>query len=889
MSSTTSNTEYNDSAVFLQNSSLVYPISCVECRRRKIKCCKRYPCKQCVKRSIKCEFPEKFRSIEIGDIINNEISRDPNIISPLSTSGSNILSSTISVNLAKENESLKAKISNLESRLENINFFNNKRLLNNNNNNNNLHDGDEDLYEDIEYNDSELSKEKYYGPNSAIFMVKSTADAKNLEFDQFIKVKTELKHKRELPMLLTPENNNNNNNNNNSSFITDNENLKMSNFSLICQLVSIFFQLRNYCNNFINEKDVFNFLHNYATIKNWSNDDDLLLLIMIIVTTLRSMRRDDPLLVEYNLKFEVINSRLMKQFEHLKNGIRNETIRSLQSYVLACEHYYYYSQAEKSWNMLFHTVANAYSLGLHVYDKEIEISLKNTKKNTLKVIQNDPRTSLWLTINFISSVLCSVVGRPNPVTFTFQPLIKNLDIKLNYKIAISELIKKSTKILIESYKVTIDYKKIMEIDEQFESEIEIYNKLILDNAEERQRLQELELEKLRYRTKRQHLDHNNNNQRQPTKAIKAENQTDNSAKTYRHNQANDFNYILNNEKDSKFSSMDSLSSSGNSASSFTEKFSLLDTDCETYCDLLLCYANRSKFHQPFMSTYQTSTKILLNSVLKVCHYAILLIKTLQKKINNVNFAAIYPFFYCFLYQSFIVFYTFLHLDFENILCFYKFEILEISQHLDQLYKLIDDFYWKQNAIRIIKKIKELVNKFKRQYEKWIKESNTGNLYPISSNQNLANLANANKSVESQSTPVSPFANNGCDSHSNSNRNLKSLFPEISERESSIRVSNGSANNVNVGSNVNANNNNLFGIDTNTFQWDKTLFDNFTVDPVLGFDLNDPFFISNPEGGIPNDYFGNNRLSDGSISRGSIEAMTSTENVNDTKKTLKRQR
>lgn len=45
--------------------AMVLPISCNECRRRKIRCNRVHPCKNCIPRGISCTYPEKFRSIEL--------------------------------------------------------------------------------------------------------------------------------------------------------------------------------------------------------------------------------------------------------------------------------------------------------------------------------------------------------------------------------------------------------------------------------------------------------------------------------------------------------------------------------------------------------------------------------------------------------------------------------------------------------------------------------------------------------------------------------------------------------------------------------------------------------------------------------------------------------
>ncbi|KAH3663704.1 hypothetical protein OGAPHI_005105 [Ogataea philodendri] len=47
-------------------SKKVVPVSCLECRRRKIKCDRGIVCKSCERKKLKCEYPETFRSIKIS-------------------------------------------------------------------------------------------------------------------------------------------------------------------------------------------------------------------------------------------------------------------------------------------------------------------------------------------------------------------------------------------------------------------------------------------------------------------------------------------------------------------------------------------------------------------------------------------------------------------------------------------------------------------------------------------------------------------------------------------------------------------------------------------------------------------------------------------------------
>ena len=77
------------------------PISCTECRRRKIKCNKLLPCNQCTVKNRTCEYPAKFRSIEIDHLVAEPTIQN-SVSLPVSLEASRYPSETAAVNTPKE-------------------------------------------------------------------------------------------------------------------------------------------------------------------------------------------------------------------------------------------------------------------------------------------------------------------------------------------------------------------------------------------------------------------------------------------------------------------------------------------------------------------------------------------------------------------------------------------------------------------------------------------------------------------------------------------------------------------------------------------------------------------------------------------------------------------
>ncbi|GME76771.1 unnamed protein product [Ambrosiozyma monospora] len=384
-------------------------------------------------------------------------------------------------NLVKENESLRLKIRDLKlkhKRQRLKNGFHNDDDDDDDFNSNNGKRHKNSTGSNTEGDEEKLSASpRYYGPNSANFMITNSLTKTEMsEFDSFIKVRKQLNQKRKLPMLISKD------------CKVKKSKLNDENLNLIITLINKFFHLRYMYCNYLHREPLIEFLNNYPNINTWSNNEDctLLLIIILLIVCLRSMPHNDEIMIKYKLNYTTLRPSLYKQYRNLRNGIQLETTTSLRAYTLECEDLFFNDEVEQSWNLLFRIVSSAYSLGLHVYDDSIVKTLKaESSIYSADIVRANPKSSLWLIINFISATLCSVLGRPNPVTFNYEPLLKNYPIRLNYKIALAGLVKKSTDILIESYKVTIKLDTILDIDDAFLNEAIIYEKILIDTRNTR--------------------------------------------------------------------------------------------------------------------------------------------------------------------------------------------------------------------------------------------------------------------------------------------------------------------------------------------------------------------------------------------------------------------
>lgn len=729
------------------------PISCLECRRRKIKCNKMVPCNQCTVKDRKCEYPGKFRSIEVDELVvdGKSLVDDGLPTAPSTTKGTHddqrysmnhsaslkrkklANGSSLSVNgptgngessegvhsringelvgeLNRENEALKLKIRDLKLK----NKRQRTKLRRYLSGQDDLDEADaldyaESANSGTQKGDSDVSVEYnsiYYGPNSTRYMISSAMTKDEVsQLDDFIKVRRQINQKRDLPILVHPKTNS----------AKARATAKAANMEVITGLIKKFFHLKVHFMNYLSPGPLLDLFDRYDDIQEWQQEDEhrLLLAIMVMIVSLRCIPRDDPLIRKHNISYEHNKDSLYKQYKNLKRGIQIETTTSLRAYVLECEELFYCEEIEKSWRLLFHLVSSAYSLGLHVYDESIVQALKlEEHEKSGDVIKKNEKTSLWLVINFISAALCSVLGRPNPVTFNFQPLLKNYEIRLNYKIALADLVKKSTNILIDSYKIPIDLDTVLDIDESYVNEVLIYEKILIDTRIMRN-MKSRDVTKPSFIT----LPVIDKHGHHPGRPVKGSDGTTYATatvgvklrKTNSLSQMNLAKLLSECPLDIRFTILRPCLLQHEE-----EPFCLIREDADTLSDLIMLYGNRAKFHQHFMFKYSKSLESCLDSILKVLEHSQELLELLIRKLHCPCFQQIYPLFYVFLYQTFVVMYTLMHLGYAKLAPYYN-EIGIIRQRLIKLFDTVQVDHWRKNVVRIIQYINDMCDNFFQAY------------------------------------------------------------------------------------------------------------------------------------------------------------------------------
>lgn len=675
-----------------------------------------------------CDYPAKFRSIEIDHLVAEpsiqtsvslpaslETSRFPSESSlepsrratsvdtqfmdssevrsrskRLRSVSTDSTQEQISQQLVRDNEALKLKIRELKlktkrqrTKLEQLTskVTDYSDIEDNSDENNSPKDDTAEQSQTDQPNDEQ--SENYYGPNSTRFMINSSmSKAEFVEFDNYIKYRKY--QNRTLPQLIDfkmyP-------NKSKSAMAIENK-------EIILKLINKFMHLKVHYVNYMHVNKLFTFLEGYDTEKPWNkiDDDKLMLIIMILIVTMRSIPQRDSILIKYNLSYKKDRHSLYKQYRMLKSTIHQQSTTVLRSYVLECEDLFYNDRIEDSWDSLFLTVSMAYSLGLHVYDSSIAKTLEDEELDKASdIIRKNDKTSLWFVINFISSTLCSVLGRPNPVTFTFQPLLKNYEIRLNYKMALADLINKSTNILIDSYKVDIDEKLIVAIDQSFVNEAKIYEKILVDTRIMKN-LESRDITRASFITL-------------PVVDSVDTNVRNRQSKSLKYSDLNLPKLVVDCPLDIRFTILRPCAFRAEE-----EDFCMILEDGDTLCDLILLYGNRAKFNQHFMMQYKQALESCIDSCKSVLDHGLDLIELLYRKTGEPRFHAIYPFFYVFLYQTFVVIYTMLHMNFSQLLP-YATEIENIRNKLFKLYDSVGPKTWRPNVVKLIQAINELCDKF----------------------------------------------------------------------------------------------------------------------------------------------------------------------------------
>lgn len=496
------------------------PISCIRCRRRKIKCNKRKPCNQCSRKDVPCEFPSKFRNIAVQD---SETAATVDHDSPESQDTSMTPPETAKL----EEELRKLKIEN-----KRINKVNSELRQSSKESSEAL--GTRDSSSDDLENKCKISGEttekgeKYYGPLSSNNMMQDFNELSNNNLNRLSSMDSLRDHtwttdsfklsedstdassmsteemrfmslKKKLPVFTEPSE------------------LKSDSASVISGLVKYLFDLRSY-DYFISENRILNFIESYPTIRDedWEDDDYVLLLHMLLLLAVQRLNPTkfneyfDPPVDNFEELWKRIGpfkKRLIKGFSELRHNLINESYVTVQAYIICVEWEFTMQRFEESWSMLFHCCSIAYALGLHVVTKGSEKKNRSptssasggmtTERNTQLTIEDDslvdeyftdelPKLRVWLALRNLSSQLSSILGRPNPIMVQVNLITlpssityglenvqsKNHLINSQLKHGLSECIRLSNANVIESFMRDIEISDVLDLNYRYGQEID---------------------------------------------------------------------------------------------------------------------------------------------------------------------------------------------------------------------------------------------------------------------------------------------------------------------------------------------------------------------------------------------------------------------------------
>lgn len=517
-----------------------FPISCVLCRKKKIKCNKRKPCNQCSKKGTRCEFPEKFRNISIsvedGEELpkgHSENSSSSNFLSRSSGSplDTNKLNEEIELlrkeklAVLHENFKLSQRNHELREKLQAVDRTSNTETST-------------DHSFEIAGETTELGR-KYYGPQLSNYMI----EALRLKTEE--QAYEENLEKKEIQQSALPGRQNNSRINSDDNEVEGDSDVTLSkkplpwvvdgnessekNVEVLKNLVKLFFAVPSYrC--YISEVKMKDFISLHHAIKDaeWENDDDLVLLHMMLILTLQritpleynesgiSSCTVDSVLGLHKRVDRLIKKSLFRGFTKLRHNLLNESIYTVQAYILCTEWYFIDQRYEEAWSMMFHCCAVAYSIGLHVMvgmrttnesPEQAPIKLaemskeEDGKKNeeTVEIRSNNgsqedndedydvPRIKVWFALKNISGQLCSILGRPNPVLIQVNLVVlftsasssvakMKLDKKstqVQLKTGLSECLRLSNMMLIESFMMNFTMEDVVRLDNRFKKEAEL--------------------------------------------------------------------------------------------------------------------------------------------------------------------------------------------------------------------------------------------------------------------------------------------------------------------------------------------------------------------------------------------------------------------------------
>ncbi|CUM53532.1 unnamed protein product [Debaryomyces tyrocola] len=661
--------------------SEIFPISCISCRRKKIKCNKVKPCNQCEKRQIRCNFPSTFRNIRIDEeeletscSYDSTENKDEENSCDLDLKGSRSpgrqSSKRILETLKTENPTLADEHLKLKNKYQDLLTQFTMYCKANNCSDKLPEPSKEKDIMPINRETTELGA-KYYGPLSSSYILK------NMGVDEKSDVKMAAnKNKSAYSPLQTPASSDLGRSPTQSTFESNQDLIKNSllkkplpyllgldfiigsrnlsktnvdelNFNIICKLVDFFFSYHPVYKTFISKQQIVDFLNNYYNMNEneWENDDDFLLLLMILLLLIQRLTAKE--FIDINLldnvesqtiKFKKVKDHLTDilyhKFEKIRHNLINETVATVQSYILCTEWHFIEQRFEESWSMMFHTCSISYSIGLHVMGKFGIMDKKDLKEKDEEI----GRYRIWYALKNISGQISSILGRPSPISLHVNSLMLTastptyslLEIEkdkmlVSLKVGLSECLKLSNTMLIENFMTDFSIDELLRLDSKFKKEIDQINVLINDKLYDK----------------------------------------------------NLFDYLNTDPMDEDFND------------DKTENQWFLMDNGTLLVDLITFYINRAKLLQPFILKFQDSNdntaviELLQETINQFLDYLIYFVNSflnqldLQHKETNFRYLKTetfskilrshYPFLNSFIYQGMLVIFTILHYKFKDFI------------------------------------------------------------------------------------------------------------------------------------------------------------------------------------------------------------------------------
>lgn len=445
------------------------PISCILCRRKKIKCNKKRPCNQCLKRKVPCEFPSTFRNIKVDmdstlkstqsllDDYNRSLHEDFLILR-------NEFDQLLRNNqfLVDENLRMSARLNMLEHNAGSHASRSPKK---------------EDKCISMTGETTEQGP-KYYGPQLSNYMMQSLIDRVKH------KQKSDLRgpEKNERPSIATQDltlsmdkgdsgllhNYDKQDDTQLLGHNTQRPNIveqslakkafpnvtyyrrkgknQLPDRDVVIKLLQHFFESNEYYQTFVPKDKVFEFIEQYPLLRDqeWENDDDLLLLyILLALTVYRLLLQQcvdfglvspEDIQRGSKLKQLLCKNVLLHEFNRLRHNLLTELVILVTAYIISTEYYFMDQRYEESWLMIFHICLIAYLIGLHIMGKirqqqehDVDPNRENIDKRPLEIksekfeeddeeMQQDlQRYKLWLALRNFTGQVCLILGRPNPI------------------------------------------------------------------------------------------------------------------------------------------------------------------------------------------------------------------------------------------------------------------------------------------------------------------------------------------------------------------------------------------------------------------------------------------------------------------------------------------